>query len=246
MAKDLFSDHAKAYATFRPLYPQSLYDFIFSHVKDFGRAWDCGTGNGQVAQRLATRFRRVDATDISAKQLENAYKLDNVFYQISTAESAPFPEDSFDLISVGQAIHWFDRKKFYAECLKVGKQNSLLAVFGYSLVRGASEFNVLMDSFYYDEIYTYWEAERRIVDDQYQNMDFPFDAIPSPDFKISLEWTLPELQGYLNTWSAVQKYIKINGTNPVDHFIDRVKPLWKATRQSVYFPVFLNLGRIKK
>jgi len=70
--KDNFSKQAATYAKFRPSYPTALYDFIFQHTPRFESAWDCGTGNGQVAQALATRFTRVYASDISAGQLAQA------------------------------------------------------------------------------------------------------------------------------------------------------------------------------
>ena len=46
--KDYFSSQSKAYATFRPSYPDELYEFIFRHLKNRTTAWDCATGNGQV------------------------------------------------------------------------------------------------------------------------------------------------------------------------------------------------------
>jgi hypothetical protein len=46
--KDLFSENAADYSAYRPDYPDQLFEFIFSHVKDFDTAWDCGTGNGQA------------------------------------------------------------------------------------------------------------------------------------------------------------------------------------------------------
>jgi methylase of polypeptide subunit release factors len=41
-----------------------LYDFILSFVNKRGTAWDCATGNGQVASALARYFDQVDATDL--------------------------------------------------------------------------------------------------------------------------------------------------------------------------------------
>ncbi|MGE0590880.1 MAG: class I SAM-dependent methyltransferase, partial [Cyclobacteriaceae bacterium] len=103
MSKDLFSDHADLYASFRPTYPDDLFQFIFKHVRQFDKAWDCGTGNGQVAQSLASHFNNVDATDISKKQLDKAKAIENVVYQVCPAESTSFPNDFFDLLCVGQA-----------------------------------------------------------------------------------------------------------------------------------------------
>src|SRR5437016_1337123 len=114
MDKDLFSGHGKQYAAFRPTYPKELYDFIYSHVSNFENAWDVGTGNGQVARELSKQFDCVSATDISATQLENAFKAKNIFYEIA-GEQTSFSSNSFDLICVAQAIHWFSREKFYRE-----------------------------------------------------------------------------------------------------------------------------------
>lgn len=246
MAKDLFSGHAKEYAAFRPSYPEDMYQFIFSFCTSFECAWDCGTGNGQVASRLSKSFTHVDATDISEQQIREANRKTNINYHISAVESTMFPSERFDLITVAQAIHWFDIDRFYAECKRVGKESSVIAVFGYSLFRVNAEIDALTDEFYYDKINSFWEVERRIVDSQYKNIPFPFDEIQARSFQIELNWSLFELQGYLNTWSSVKKYIQTRGTNPADSLVSQIKPLWKESGQSVYFPVFLRLGRIKK
>ena len=145
MSKDLFSGHADLYASFRPTYPNDLFQFIFKNVGQFDKAWDCGTGNGQVAQSLAPHFKSVEATDISRKQLENAKVIENINYQVCSAESTPFSKNSFDLISVGQAIHWFDLNKFYSECQRVAKPGCVIALFGYSPMRMSMEFAFGMD-----------------------------------------------------------------------------------------------------
>ena len=105
---------------FGPTYPGQLYDFIFRHLNHFTTAWDAGTGNGQVARDLARKFTSVMATDISPQQLKNAYPADNIFYSLA-AEETPFPGKTFDLITVAQAIHWFDVNKFYARSQACGK-----------------------------------------------------------------------------------------------------------------------------
>ena len=56
--KDLFSVQSATYAAFRPVYPDALYDFLFSVSPAFDTVWDCGTGNGQVATRLSEKFGR--------------------------------------------------------------------------------------------------------------------------------------------------------------------------------------------
>ncbi len=243
MSKDLFSHHAQNYAAFRPTYPKKLYDFIFSRVKTFDEAWDAGTGNGQVARDLAKRFKKVSATDISAKQIENAFDAENIFYH-QIGEKTNFGTKTFDLICVAQAIHWFDRPKFYAEVKRVAKPGANLAVWGYSLLGITPEIDSLVKDFYTSIIGSYWDGERKLIDEHYKTIAFPFQEIETPEFSFSFQWTLPELQGYLNTWSAVQKFILANTLNPVEKLIDQIKPLWKSEKMEIRFPLFLRLGDV--
>ena len=37
---------------------------------------------------------------------------------------------------------------------------------------------------------------------------------------------MKELEGYFNTWSALQNFITANGYNPVPALIAKIKPHW--------------------
>jgi len=243
--KDRFSSYAGQYALFRPTYPRELYDFIFSHLNHFETAWDAGTGNGQVARDLAVKFTCVKAADISAQQLKNAYPAENVSYSLA-AEETDFPAKTFDLITVAQAIHWFNLIPFYAEVRRVAKPNAALAVWGYGLLRVVPEIDSPLDHFYTAIVGPYWDKERKLIDEHYRTLSFPFDEIESPGFPFSFRWTLDEFQGYLSTWSSVQKYKTEKGVDPVESFIEEIRPLWKEEIQTVKFPLFLRMGRIGK
>ncbi|HEY8970258.1 MAG TPA: class I SAM-dependent methyltransferase, partial [Puia sp.] len=106
--KDNSSSQSDKYAQFRPTYPDALYAYLLSVVPARDSAWDCGTGNGQVARVLAQSFRKVAATDISPQQIEHAFVHERIEYSVQPAEGTSFPDNSFDLITVAQAIHWFD------------------------------------------------------------------------------------------------------------------------------------------
>ncbi len=56
--KDLFSGHAANYVQYRPTYPPELFSWLINQVNDTTAAWDCGTGNGQVAAVLADFLHR--------------------------------------------------------------------------------------------------------------------------------------------------------------------------------------------
>ena len=243
--KDYFSSQSKAYATFRPSYPDELYQFIFRHMKSRSTAWDCATGNGQVAQSLANNFERVYATDISEQQLKNAFVAKNIFYSVAPAERTNFADNQFDLITVGQALHWFDLPRFYEEVKRTGKPDGLLAVWGYALLSVEPPIDEMFLDFYNNTLGPYWDRARRLVEDHYKNIHFPFDEIECPDFYIRTEWTSEQFTGYLSSWSATQKYIRNHGRDPVQAFAEKLNPLWKTGEQKqVSFPIFLKLGRI--
>ncbi|MBN8577110.1 MAG: class I SAM-dependent methyltransferase [Cytophagales bacterium] len=241
--KDRFSLHAQEYQQFRPGYPPALYQFIFQHVKNFTCAWDAGTGNGQAAHVLATRFNKVIATDISAAQLQQAHQANNIFYSIG-AEEINQPDSSIDLITVAQAFHWFEMAKFFNCVTRVAKPDGVLAVWGYGLLRINSIIDPYIDTFYQHRIGAYWDAERAWIDDHYRTIPFPFKKIEAPAFALSVNWSLAQLEGYFNTWSAVKKFITVNAHNPVDALIRQLQPHWQ-TDLEVTFPLFLRMGRVK-
>ena len=56
-------------------------------------------------------------------------------YAVSAAEKTLFGDNSFDLVTVAQAIHWFDFKAFYSEVKRTLKHGGLLAVITYGLLK---------------------------------------------------------------------------------------------------------------
>lgn len=243
--KDNFSAQADIYAATRPGYPEELFQFIYRHCRAFDTAWDCATGNGQAAIQLAEKFNQVYATDISQKQIDKAIQKDNIQYSISRAETTPFEDHSFDLVTIAQAIHWFDHEQFYAEVRRVCKEGALIAAFGYGLLNTEPAIQALLQKFYTDIVGPYWDAERKHVDNMYADIPFPFEEIPCPMFHKDYEWTLVHFTGYLNSWSSVRHYIDKEGINPVSLIEQELQQLWpEGTTRTVSFPIFMRLGRI--
>lgn len=248
--KDLFSTQANVYAAFRPTYPKELYEFIYGNLSAKKKAWDCATGNGQVAGYLADHFKEVHATDISQQQLNNANKKENIFYSVSPAEKTNFANHDFDLITVAQALHWFDRDKFYDEVRRVAKPDSLLAIWGYALLYVEPRIDDIIMNFYKNVVGPYWDEARRLVEEEYSSLSFPFKEIQSPKFYITATWTLNHLTGYLESWSATQKYIKSTGHNPLPDVLAQLEQVWnpdnyrEGDNKTIRFPVFLKLFRM--
>ncbi len=245
--KDLFSKQTDFYARFRPQYPETLYRFVFEFVRNFNCAWDCATGNGQVALRLAQDFQKVLATDISEAQLGNATTHETVEYTLCPAEKTPFQTDQFDLICVGQALHWFNFMEFFSEAKRTGKQGCPLACWGYELVEISPEIDTLFFDFYENTLQGCWNPERKFLENKYREIAFPFEKIIEKDFSHPLDWSRQQFEGYLNSWSAVQKFKTKNGQNPVPDFMQKISAFWGEEEiKTINFPIFLKMGIIEK
>lgn len=242
---DKFSKQSEAYAKFRPHYPSSLFHEIFYACSCYNRAWDCATGNGQVAINLAEHFDRVIATDISSKQLDKAPKSPKIEYMVASAEHTTFPDEYFDLVTVGQALHWFDIPRFNLEVQRVLKPDGVFVYWGYGLIRVLPEIDYLIDTFYKNVIGPYWDPQRKYIDDEYQQLSFDFGIQKSlSGYAIREAWTISHFEGYLNSWSSIQNYKdKHQNDNPIPHFIKSIQPIWKDHLLDVSFPIFGKLIR---
>ena len=248
-AQDNFSRQAAIYKKYRPTYPQQLYDEILRHVTNRTSCWDCATGNGQVALELSKYFTTVQATDISTAQLKEARPKNNIYYSQGRAEQSSFKADQFDLITVAQAAHWLDVEAFGKEAKRVAKNNGIIAIWGYGLLRINKAIDTLLDEFYYEIVGPYWDPQRKHIDNAYETLDFDFELLNHrKDLNISTVWSLGQLKGYLNSWSSVQHYINKTGKKtPVNKLIKRINSLWDSElNQEVKFPLFLKVGKIRK
>ena len=248
MPKDLFSKQAEDYAKFRPVYPQELFDYILQFVQEKNIAWDCATGNGQAALALAPYFHKIIATDISQRQLDFASPHSNIEYKIAAAENTDFADDTFDLITVAQAYHWFKFEGFEKEVKRVVKNKAVIAIWGYELMySNDSAINKLIQNFYTEITGPYWSKERIYLDNHYRNIPFNFTPLPTKNFAINVTWQKIDFIGYLNSWSAVQHFITANNYNPIDDIKEELNVIWKEEeRKPFHFPVFLKLGKVNK
>jgi ubiquinone/menaquinone biosynthesis C-methylase UbiE len=242
--KDYFSRQSVDYARFRPRYPDELLRFLSDLVDNRQAAWDCATGNGQVATALARYFEKVSASDASQAQIANAEENDRVEYFLSVAESTPLPSGSIDLITVAQAFHWFDADRFFSEATRVLKPGGILALWCYEffhLPNADETLRAVLQQFY-EEIEPFWPPERHLVNTGYRSIAFPFAEIATPPLAMSIEWTAEQVIGYLSTWSAFQRYLDHHGETEIQQFLDPLEQHW-GDRQQVYWPISLRVGR---
>jgi ubiquinone/menaquinone biosynthesis C-methylase UbiE len=246
MAKDNFSQQSKDYAAFRPKLQQEVYDFVIQHVQAFDLAWDVGTGNGQTAVELSKVFKHVVGTDISENQLSHAVERPNIIYKKESAEHSSLENSSVDLITIAQAIHWFDFDHFYKEVKRVARPGAVIAAFSYSMFRAEdTTIDNIIQQFYIDSG-PYWDPERKYIDAQYKTIPFPFAEIKAPVFYITYEWNIEQVIGYMRTWSANQHYRKNHGVDLVsDDFKNFLQQNWPGEEKvSLNFPVYMRIGKV--
>lgn len=243
--KDHFSAQAADYTRYRPGYPEELFAWLAAQAPARDAAWDCGTGSGQAALGLAPLFARVIATDPSARQIAHAAPHPRIEYRVAPAEASGIDAASVDLVTVAQAIHWFDLDRFFAEARRVLRPGGVIAAWTYTLLDVEAGIDELVSDYYRNVVGPFWPPERKMVDDRYRSLPFPFDAIAAPAFDIRTEWSLDDLLGYLGTWSATQAYVKATGSNPLAELSRRLAPLWPdpGQRKTLRWPLHLRVGR---
>jgi SAM-dependent methyltransferase len=244
--KDHFSELAARYADYRPHYPPALFDFLATLVPRTATVWDCAAGNGQASVGLADKFERVIATDASAQQIKSAAPHPRIDYRVAPADASGLPDHSVELVTVAQAIHWFNFEKFYGEVRRVLADDGILAVWAYGInVVDGDAINALVQDYYANVVGPYWPPERVLVEQGYRTIPFPFAEITAPSFRMQERWPLDALLGYFGTWSATNRYLKATGQNPLGQLESRLTPLWGDRREprTVIWPLTVRVGK---
>ena len=243
--EDHFSKHSQTYAQYRPQYPEEIYAYLASIAPGNLLAWDCGTGNGQAALGLAKYFDKVYATDASAEQISRAYPHAKVEYHVEPAEHTSLVDASVELVTVAVAIHWFNFDEFYREVRRVLKPNGILAAWTYHLPEISPAVDPLVSRYYEDILNCFWPERIRYLHESYKTLPFPWEDILSPAFEMRANWTLSQLAGFFDSWSATQRYKQQNGSHPLEVIWDELSQAWGNENEArlVRWPLHFRIGK---
>ena len=243
--RDHFSSTAARYASYRPSYPLALFDWLTRIAPDQAVAWDCGTGSGQAAIALAQHFALVVATDPSTAQLRHALGHPRVHYAAMPAERCALARGSVSLITVAQALHWFDRPRFFDESRRVLMPGGVIAAWSYGVVAlHDAVLDPIVRRFHGETVGPYWPPERQLVDEGYRDLTLPFERIEAPPFAMEAVWSLKQFAGYLSTWSAVQRARTATGIDPIPEVIESLRATWEPEDvRRVEWPLTVLVGR---
>lgn len=256
----LFDKQVDLYADARPTYPSQWYSMLADRTLHHSLAWDVGTGNGQAAIGVAEHYERVIGTDISEAQLKRAMDHPRVTYH-----HTPLPfndnqivsligeENSVDLITVAQAVHWFDLPKFYSTVTRLlRKPGGVIAVWCYNDITVSPEFDSAMKRFH-DTTLPYWHPNIRHVFDGYKTLPFPFEsvglgcegqplALDIPK-KLSCEMVLDMFRSWSAVVTARERGVELLGPSVVDELVTA----WGGPNlvRSVTYKAFMRAGEVK-
>ncbi len=243
-----FSDHfsgcADAYAAYRPVYPPTLIEQLAALAPARELAWDAGTGNGQAAALLAAHFARVLATDASAEQIARTRPQPRIRYRVCAEDGTGLDEECVDLVTVAQALHWFDLDRFHAEVRRVLKPGGVVAAWCYGRIELEPPIGPIVDRFYFDRIGAFWPAERRHVERGYVDLPFPFESLPFGSWSMAEDLTVDRLMGYVGTWSAVKECRLREGRDPLPDLRRELEHAWPAgVSLRAVWPLAIRVGR---
>lgn len=246
ITRNWFEQGGRAYARFRPEYPQRLASFLAAAAPDHRLAVDVGCGNGQLTQLLAPYFDKVVGLDPSADQIANTIPNERIDYRCAPAEHLPLADASASLITAAQAAHWFDLPAFYGEVRRVAVPGAVVALISYGVLNLEEALDARFQKFYWDEIGPYWPAERKLVDSGYATLDFPFAELARPALDIRVEWHLFEFLGYVTTWSAVRSAKEAGREDLLMAFANDIGAAWgdPDRRRPVRWPINMRIGRV--
>ncbi|WLQ16765.1 class I SAM-dependent methyltransferase [Hahella aquimaris] len=240
----LFDDKAEIYAKARPHYPKALYQWLADACDGHERVWDAACGNGQAAANLREYFSVVEASDVSAAQIENAPTYHGVHYSVQPCEQTGYPDDYFDAVCVALALHWFDYEKFWPEVKRVLRPGGLFAAWGYSWPHLGMELDGVLEQSLLQVIEPYWAPQNLLLWNEYKEVPFPFEPIRTPRFELIMPWTLDEFFSYLHSWSATRRCMEDRGDSFFAESYARMKEAWGGGEtRPVTMDVFILAGR---
>lgn len=164
-------------------------------------------------------------------------------------------QSSVDLVTIAQAMHWFHLPDFYKQVkFLLKKPNGVIAAWCYTVPEVDESVDAVFKPFYSIDSHPFWEPQRKLVDDQYMNINFPFDPVdgtnntgPFDQFVIEKVMDLDSYFTYLKSWSGYQT-AKDKGVELLtDDVIEKFNRAWNQDgkgKKVVRFPIYLRIGKV--
>jgi SAM-dependent methyltransferase len=221
--RDLYRGTASYYDRFRVPYPRALSDDLLERagVSGDGRLLDLACGTGQISFALRRSFGEVWAVDQEADMIRFAQRkaeragVRNIKFITSSAQALLAPEESFDLIAIGNAFQRLPRETVAAKVrgwLRPGRYVALL--WSEPPWHGDAPWQTAMSTLFdrwmttigaHSRVPPGWEQARIARPDHVILQDAGMHPVGKYQFLTAHEWTPDALIGFVYSTSFLSR-----------------------------------------
>ncbi len=143
-----FSNRVENYIRYRPHYPPAIIDFLHSScgLQAASIIADIGSGTGILSEMFLRNGNTVYAVEPNREMREAGERLLGHYTNFrsvpGSAEASTLEPISIDIITAGQAFHWFDEDKAKAEFLRILKPSGWVVLIWNDRRENSSAFAV--------------------------------------------------------------------------------------------------------
>lgn len=165
-----FSSRVENYIRFRPGYPDELIELLQREcgLNPQAMVADIGSGTGKLTELLLPAGCAVIAVEPNREMREAGERLLGRFPCFTsvagTAEATTLPPRSVDLITAGQAFHWFDRPRARVEFARILKPGGTVALIWNDRRTNTTPFLAAYEELLHDFATDYEQVNHRNLD----------------------------------------------------------------------------------
>ncbi len=119
-----------------------------------------------------------------------------------------------------------DFDAFWSEVQRILKPNGVFSAWGYTWPSISPEIDKIFNEYVLKVIEPYWAPQNRLLWNHYKEVEFPFEQLNTPSFKMQVEWNLTQFFNFINTFSATRRCIDDNGSGFLEEAYSKFKGDW--------------------
>lgn len=134
-----FNGFADIYDKYRPVPPTVIVDILIQLAQQSRPSLvvDLGCGTGLSTRLWEGRAKKVIGiepnTDMRSKAEEQSKKISGIFYMNGTTTDTHLPDESVDIVTICQALHWVEPIKTFKEVHRMLRSGGIFAAIDYDL-----------------------------------------------------------------------------------------------------------------
>ena len=235
-------DIAIRYHKYRPyIHPKIIKKIkkLIKLVEPVNNALDIACGTGQSTLALKSIAKHIIGIDISEAMLSQAVTDESIEYLCSPAENIPFVDNAFNLITVGLAMHWFDRTKFLTEANRLLCKHGWLVVYNHGFSWRIKDNPDLKEKWAptFSERYPRPERNSQPITSEQAEI-YGFELCESVHHEIEVESSFEYLVNHIATFShVIAKIQKEEETlsEATNWLMETIKPYFKNPSEILIF-----------